>query len=213
MVFLFAACGAAPPALPDGVGRGLVQCDKEPPAGATTWQRPEWRVGDQFVFLRGESVKGEFVVTAVTAEHYAMRIKNIEVRRTLDLGNLGEWSSRGDALHVLSPVDVRYSWPLWVGKRWSCEFVDRSAGGEVVPTRADYVVEDLDTVTVAAGTFPALRIVRTTRRLDAEDFLPRWQVTWYSPDAGTEVRQQNGDTLVELEHFERAAATGSASGK
>lgn len=210
IVFLLAACGSAPPAppampaMPEGSGRGVVQSDEQAPAGAATWARPVWRAGDRFTFVRGGVLRGEFVVTDATAEHYAMRIGELEVRRTLDLGNLGEWSAAGEVQHVLSPVDVRYCWPLWVGKRWTCEFVDRALGGEAIPMRVDYVVEDLDTVTVPAGTFPALRIVRSARRTDSDKFLPRWQVTWYAPDAGTEVRQQNGDTLVELEKVQRA---------
>jgi hypothetical protein len=203
---LLAACGSAPPAGSAGdAGRGVVAFDAEPPAGATTWARPAWRTGDRFVLLRGERLRGEFRVTAATDTHYAIDTgSGVELRRDLDLGNLGEWRPGGEAVHVLAPVDVRYHWPLWVGKKWSCEFVDRARGGSIA-MRADYAVEDLDTITVPAGTFPALRIVRTLRLLGAPDeYLPRWQVAWYAPELGTEVRQLFGDTIVELVEIERA---------
>jgi hypothetical protein len=184
-------CSAPPPALPDGDAPGIVHADPAPPPGATTWARPAWREGDRFELVRGERLRGALVVRPR--------------RRDLDLGNLGEWGPDGQALHVLSPADARYHWPLWVGKRWSCEFVDRAPGRPALPVRADYVVEDLDTVTVPAGTFAALRIVRTLRRLDApDDFLPRWQVSWYAPDPGIEVRQLVGDNALELAADSRA---------
>ncbi len=196
----FAACHTPPPPLPDGTGRGVVAFDATPPAGAATWPRPSWRAGDRFVLVRGERRRGEFRVSAATASHYAIDAGNgVELRRDLDLGNLGEWDANGEPRHVLSPVDTRYHWPLWVGKRWSSEFVDRPRGGAALAMRADYVVEDLDTITVAAGTFRALRIVRTLRLVGAGDqYLPRWQIVWYAPEPGTEVRQLIGDTLVEL---------------
>jgi hypothetical protein len=204
------ACGGCqappPPALPEAEGRGVVEADREPPAGAATWARPTWNVGDRFVLVRGERLRGEFRVTAATPTHYAIDPGNgIELRRDLDLGNLGEWRPDGEPLHVLSPVDARYHWPLWVGKRWSCEFVDRARAGEPVAMRADYLVEDLDTITVPAGTFAALRIVRRLRLVGApEQYLPRWQIVWYAPALGTELRQLFGDTIVELAEHARA---------
>lgn len=199
-----AACGSAPeakPTLPEGTGRGLVTADDAPPAGAVTYARPTWRVGDAFALVRGEVATGEFTVEAIDERGYVIRgAGGVRMRRDLDLGNLGEWQPDGDQpLHLLSPVDVRFHWPLWVGKHWQCEFVDRAAGGPAMTMLADYVVEDLDTVTVRAGTFAALRIVRTLRLPAAGDrVMTRTQVIWYAPSIGSEVRQILGDTAVEL---------------
>ena len=197
----FAACQGAPaPTMPDGMGRGLVQFAAAPPAGAATWARPEWQQGERFTAVQGERSQGAFVVVAVEPEAYVLDVgSGLHLRRDRDLGNLGEWvAAENTPLHLLSPVDVRYHWPLWVGKRWSCEFVDRVRGGASMPMRATYLVEGLDTVTVAAGTFEALRIVRTLHRLEApEQFRARTQVTWYAPAVGFEVRQLAGE-VVEL---------------
>lgn len=152
------------------------------------------------MLVRGEQRKGTLAVTAVTDAHYELDPgADVRVRRDRDLGNLGEWSLAGEPLHVLAPADVRYHWPLWLGKRWSCEFVDRSPGAEPITMRADYLVEGLDHVTVPAGTFAALRVVRTVRRVgEASEYLTRAQVTWYAPAIGCEVRQLVGETFVEL---------------
>ena len=200
LLLALTACHGAPTSLPDGMGRGLVEADASPPAGAATWARPEWQQGERFAAVQGELSHGAFVVTAVEPEAYVLDVgSGRHLRRDRDLGNLGEWVTAGDApQRLLSPVDVRYHWPLWVGKRWSCEFVDRMRGGPALPMRATYLVEGLDTVTVAAGTFEALRIVRTLHRLDAPgQFHARTQVTWYAPAVGFEVRQLTGE-LVEL---------------
>lgn len=205
--FVFAACGAAPaPALPDGTGRGLLHADTEAPADAVTYERPHWRVGDRFTLVRGDVLAARFVVEAADGNGYVVRGPgDVLLRRDLDLGNLGEWQPGSDEpLHLLSPVDVRFHWPLWVGKRWQCEYVDRARGGRPLTMQADYEVEDVDTVTVRAGTFVALRIVRTLRLPAAGDrVLTRTQVVWYAPDIGAEVRQILGDTEVELVEWQR----------
>jgi hypothetical protein len=121
------------------------------------------------------------------------------MRRDLDLGTLGEWSDKDEPLHLLTPVDVRYHWPLWVGKHWRCEVVDRTAGGQSLPLTVSYCVEDLDTITVPAGTFPALRILRTVHlELDGQRYVDHSTVIWYAPEIGQEVRQIISDACVEL---------------
>jgi len=200
------------------VGRGLLQVSAAAPAGAVTWQRPQWQVGDRFTMVRGEHMRGTFVVQAIEAGAYVVDMGNERlVRRDQDLGNLGEWSATtGEPQRVMSPVDVRYHWPLWVGKRWQCEFVDRTRDGLAVTMHASYEVEDLDHVEVLAGAFDALRIRRTLRLVDvahlesaarpaggSDRFLTRTQMIWFAPEAGMEVRQLLGDTLIELAEFSR----------
>jgi hypothetical protein len=173
----FAGCGSAPPpALPDGMGRGLLQADTEPPAGATTYERPDWLVGQSFVLVRGDVAGVQFFVESVDATGYWLRSSSgVHLRRDRDLGNLGEWENG-------EPV-----------------FVDRAPGDPPLTMLASYEVEDLDTVTVRAGTFEALRIVRTLQLPAAGDrVMSRTQVVWYAPSIGAEVRQILGDTEVEL---------------
>lgn len=195
-----AACSsAAAPDAPAPSAGGVVAVDAEPPAGAATWTRPQWRVGETFLLRRGERVQGAFRVTAAGDEAYVLDTGGGPLlRRDLDLGHLGASAPDGTPLRELSPADTCYHWPLWVGKRWTCEFVDRARGAQTVTMRASYHVEEVDTITVPAGTFEALRIVRTLRLPGTDNVLTRTQLTWYAPSLGTEVRQLAGDTLIEL---------------
>jgi hypothetical protein len=209
LLLAVAACAAPAPNAPLSVATGgLVAPLPAPtaPAGVASWPRPEWRVGDRFVLARSERTRFPLEVRAIEPSHYELTAGGAVLRRDRDLGNLGEWSPAGEPLHLLLPVDARFHWPLWVGKRWACEFVDRAAGQDVA-VRADYAVEDLDTITVPAGTFETLRIVRTVRRLgDGGDWQPRTQITWYAPAVGHEVRQLVGEALVELVEHTRGEA-------
>jgi hypothetical protein len=204
---LVAACTSAP-VLPEGGGAGLVAYDAAVPASTQVWGPPEWRVGDHFTLLRGGKQRIEFKVASITDEGYVLvdGLGN-RLKRGRDLSNIGEWGPDGDApLHVLTPPDVRFHWPLWIGKRWRCQYTDRTAGAQALPVESSYQVEDLDTIVTAAGTFSALRIVRTSRLMmeDGGGYLERVMVIWYAPDLGHEVRQVLGDTSVELVEWQRA---------
>lgn len=189
---------------PPASGRGLTYASTSAPAGVQSWSRPTWQVGDQFVMLRGEHMRGLFSVLAIQDHAYVVDVGNgRQVHRDLDLGNFGEWSAEtGQPLRLMSPVDVRYHWPLWVGKQWQCEFVDRAGSDQAVMMSASYEVEALDCVTVVAGVYDALRIRRTLRLVGTGDqYLTRTQMIWFAPDPGIEVRQLLGDTMIELVEY------------
>jgi len=201
----FAGCQGVGGAMPEGSGRGVLQVDAQP-EGVQTWARPEWAVGHRFSLVRGEQLRGTFEVKAIEDGVYVIDMgEGRELRRDADLGNVGEWTD-GEPKRLMSPADARYHWPLWVGKRWQCEFVDRVRDGKALPMLASYHVEGLDRIEVPAGTFEALRIARTLRLGLPEaqgKFLTRTQMIWYAPDPGIEVRQLLGDTLVELVEFSK----------
>ena len=199
------ACRVVEAPLPEGVGRGLLRADARP-SGVRVWQRPSWNVGTRIELIRGDEVRGALDVVAVEDGVYVLDDgAGRQLRRDADLGNLGEWFE-GRPTRVLSPVDVRYHWPLWIGKRWECDFVDRARGGQALPMVASYHVEGMDRVEVPAGIYDALRVRRTLRLVLPEDdgvFLSRTQMIWFAPDPGVEVRQLLGETMVELDGFRR----------
>ncbi len=201
---LWSAC-AAPPTLPPGDGPGLVAFDAEVPVGADRFERPDWQVGDSFTLLRGGKQRTTLTVTDKGPDGYRLAdaAGNTQLRG-LDLSMLGEIvSGSKEPTHALTPADVRFHWPLWVGKSWTCRYADRTAGGPSLPIETVYVVEDLDRVATPAGSHDALRIVRRSRRCDADAFVDRCNVIWYAPTIGHELRQVLGDTVVELVAFER----------
>jgi len=187
------ACSSAP-ALPAGQGRGLIAFDPAPPAGAQVWQRPAVRAGETFTLLRGGQVKNRFVVTEATAAGHTLQDESgHRLRRDADFGNLGAWPAAGDEPdHALAPVDVRYHWPLWVGKKWRCEFADCKRGRPAMLIEVGYSVEGLDSVVVPAGTFQEKLVV------EGEKYLDRISFVWFAPDAGIEVRQVIDGTAFEL---------------
>ena len=201
LLTLLAACHGTPP-LPEGSGRGLIAFDPAPPAGAQVWERPTWHQGDHFVLLRGGKQRLDVTVAVADEKGYLLvDSRGSRLQRGLDLSNLAEYEQDvAQPAHELTPGDFRYHWPLWLGKRWRCQYADRTAGGQSLPVENAYEVEALDTVVTPGGTFKALRILRTSRLLVESDaiILDRTSVIWYAPDLGLEVRQILGDTSVEL---------------
>ncbi|MBL8734949.1 MAG: hypothetical protein JNL12_00850 [Planctomycetes bacterium] len=198
----------SPRQLPEGHGRGVVAVDATPPAGAPTWAAPALRIGDRFTLQRGDDARASFEIVGRLPDAYLIDggagPGGFQLRRGLDLSYQGEFSANGEPLHVLSPADVRYHWPLWVGKRWRCEFVDRTVGGPAMPVEVAYHVEAVETTTVPAGTFETLRIVRHERRRTSQGpSRLRTQLTWYAPSVGSEVRQLVDGELFELVAVER----------
>lgn len=194
--------------LPAGEGRGLVAFDPRPPDGAPTWTRPQWKAGDRYVFERGGAVRVGVEVLAAGAAGCTLTDSTSHTiqRRDADFGRLEEATSDGTVVRAFSPRDQRYHWPLWVGKRWRCSFVDRARGGDAVPLEVDYAVEAVETVTVPAGTFETLRIARTARIAETaggDGFYARHSLAWYAPDLGFEVRHLTDGLLTELVEWTR----------
>lgn len=143
--------------------------------------RPEWRVGDRWVFRRTSLAGATAVVThrvvAATAEGYTVRILGLaaEVTRqwTPDL-HLGQ-EALGDGMTVrYEPPASYFTWPLKPGQTWGQEFqyTDGRNDGRYANTwKVGETIEPIDTV---AGRFYALRVERWsgTQRLEAY---------WYSP--------------------------------
>ena len=207
-VLVLAACGTAPkPELPQGYGEGVIAYDPLPPEGGRPplFQPPVWRVGDVFVLLRGNRVRLPLrVMRADEAGYELADPAGGRFVRDRELAVLGEGPPEGELVHVLAPRDVRYHWPLWVGKKWTQRFVDRTAGGESLPLEVRSEVEAMERVTVAAGSFDCLRIRRTSRLLLEGEYYDRTTYLWYAPDPGFEVRQLMGETEFELAEWQRA---------
>jgi len=143
--------------------------------------RPEWRVGDRWVFQRTSLGGASAVVTrqvvAATAEGYTVRVLGMpsEATRqwTLDFHLVEETLGGGTTVRYEPPASY-FTWPLKPGATWSQEFqyTDGRNDGRYVNTwKVGETIEPVDTV---AGRFYALRIERRSgpQRLEAY---------WYSP--------------------------------
>lgn len=210
LLLFLAACAGTAPTTDGEQGRGLIAFDPQPPAGAEVFQRPQWRVGDQFTLLRGGRQKLQQKVVAAGEQGYELEDQNgARLFRDPDFGMLGQASAAGvEPEHRLAPRDVRYHWPLWVGKSWKCEYVE-TTDGQSMPFAVGYVVEGEDTLQVPAGTFRCLRIRRTSARAtaDAEQYFEGTMLIWYAADPGIEVRQVISGLAIDLVEWTRAPAS------
>jgi hypothetical protein len=213
LAFALPACKSGP-ALPPGDGRGLVAADSEPPAGAEVFQRPSWRVGDRMVLLVGGQRRLEISVTRADATGYDLQNAKSGFRQRLDqdlavLADLPAPDQGDEPLRVSAPRDVRFHWPLWVGKRWRCHFLLKATEGDPMPLEVSYEVEGIDTVRVPAGSFRCLRILRVVSFAgeDERRGLQKAGAIWYAPDPGVEVRQLVEGSMIELAEWTRAGDT------
>jgi hypothetical protein len=129
--------------------------------------RPEWRVGDRWVFRRtalgGASVVVAHEVVGATADGYTVRLRGVagDVTRawTRDLELLTETSSDGTVARYAPPARL-FAWPLVPGEAWTQEFAftDGRRDGRYANTwRVGARVEPVD---VIAGRFYTLRLER-----------------------------------------------------
>lgn len=183
-------------------GRGLIAYDREAPAGAETFAAPTWTAGDAFVFVKGGRVRLAHHVEVREDGGYDLveDESGAALRLDREFGELGLRSERHPEFDVaLEPVDVRFSWPLWVGKRWSCHFVRRAAASEdAVPLVVKYHCDASETIDTQAGSFRCLRIWRTVQVAFEGNYIDRVQVLWYAPEAATVVRRLDDGVLTEL---------------
>jgi hypothetical protein len=203
---LFAGC--ATPELPEGVGEGLTSFDREPPEGVETFDRPVWKEGDRFVFVRGGILRIAMRVTEASDEEgYVLVDENLGARTLLtpDLAAIGlDVPGQPDAMQRAEPAEPMLHWPLWVGKRWSAHFLRKRVGQPPFALSATYHCDAIETIVVPAGEFRCLRIWRRLRVADTErKFLERAFVMWYSPEVGYFVRRLEDGSLMELESFHR----------
>lgn len=199
-----AACSATGVPLP--AGQGLVTEDQEPPNGAEVFEAPAWKVGDRFVYEKGGVSRLSFRVdSTVDGVHRLVDEQaGLVTLVGVDLSDRGQEKPDDPKLTVsYDPADFSLTWPLWVGKRWTCNFVRRAAGEEDVPLIVTYECDGVDTVKVPAGTFRCLRIWRRARPAKQGNYIDRISIAWYAPEVGTIVRRLNESLLVEAVEIDR----------
>ena len=187
--------------IPSGEGQGLLAVADLPP-GVTAFERPTWATGDGFTFLHAGVVRQEFRVEATEVGFRLIDEQTgLVLTKDRDFGDVGrERTGQPGSRVIHAPADIRYAWPLWVGKTWTCHYLRKTAG-EVVAMLATYAVEAEETLEVPAGTFRCLRILRSTRPAGEVSYYPRHMFVWYAPDVGIEVRWIEQDRLTELAEY------------
>lgn len=194
-----AACGTVE--MPEGEGAGLVSVDAQPASAVTTYGRPVLRQGQGFVFRKGGVVPLELRVQAAGEDGYELREMQSSIVTLLDrdLGECGERTQDGEATLAIAPADPLFTWPLWVGKRWTAEFLLKRPGVPPLPVQAQYHCDAAETIEVPAGRFQCLRVWKRMSVLGTAKYIGRASITWYAPDVGFFVQRLDSGTLLELE--------------
>jgi hypothetical protein len=144
--------------------------------------RPEWRVGDRWVFKRttlaGASIVVTHQVVAATQEGYTVQIRGLEppgTRQWTSDVHLVQETVGGGATARYEPPARYFMWPLKPGGTWeqAFQYTDGRSDGRYVNTwKVSDTIEPIDTV---AGRFYTLRVERAsgTQRLETYWYTPR----------------------------------------
>ena len=200
-----AAC-SSDSAIPEGAGEGVVRWDREAPAGAEVFKRPEWTVGDRFVYASGDWLELALEVVEIDEERIVLEETGTGARQLLDrdLGVLGQ-ELEGDeaATRVNAPADSMFRFPLWVGKRWAVEYLSKRPGGEPVPFTVEYHCDAIETLALPVGPLRCLRIWRTAKVGLEGKFQDRTTLDWYAPEIGYIARRLENGVLLSLREAHR----------
>jgi len=144
---------------------GCASKPQSPPAALLV--RPEWRVGDRWVFRATQPMGPETVVVhevvEATAEGYAVRMGRLNqtiVRYWTRELHLSRQTMNGRPLNRFEPPAMYFSWPLALGKTWSQEFDYQDGRTDGRYENRWRVGERVEPVDVMAGPFGTLRIDR-----------------------------------------------------
>lgn len=148
---------------------------------------PRWQPGDEWAFREeGARYTGTFVWAVVREEtldgkrHYIVQSGSRReiYYRADDLAYVMD-KLDGAVESSSLPGDIRYVWPLDVGRRWDFTYTyARLKDRTTEERRRDCVAEKEESVTVPAGTFQSIKIVCRNGRNGALT-----HVAWYAPAA------------------------------
>jgi len=152
-----------------------------PPADATN--APVWRPGDEWAYRYDSPTGNGTYVWSVDREeavdgvpHYVIKTGTREIfYRKSDFASSRETV---DGVIVMKhiPSRLNYIWPMHVGQTWDQTILEERAKDRQTDERVDTIrVEAEETVTVPAGTFKTLKIVRRNKKTGAIRY-----EQWYS---------------------------------
>jgi hypothetical protein len=149
---------------------------------------PTWRPGDRWAYVftsgsekRTKTIEVREVKPINGVRYYIVRNTDAEADQywTMDL----HWAASVRDAKVqarMVPPEPWFTWPLRVGQQWQHRGEFQQIDGKQ-QTEDTFVVVGSETVEVPAGTFEALKITRTTKGGDSDQY-------WYVPEVRTYVR-------------------------
>jgi hypothetical protein len=154
--------------------------------------RPEWRMGDRWVYQRttptGAISVVTYLVTGATADGYTVRLGGLkpEVRETWtrDL-HLKDQRIEGRGTAEFVPPARFFSWPLRLAQTWSQSFRFQDGRQDGDYANIWQVGALVNQITVPAGTYYTIRIERRGSGGEALDMY------WYSPKVRHWVKRES----------------------
>lgn len=167
--------------------------------------RPEWRVGDRWLFRRTPLAGVPALVThrvvQATADGYTVETEGLApaARRGWSRELALARHAVGDRVSVHDPPIRYFDWPLRLGQAWTHEFVARDGAVEGRHRHTFRVAQTVEPVDVPAGPFYAVRIEHWGSRGERVD------TYWYVPQVRYWVKLEHygGGYTEELVEFTR----------
>ncbi len=181
-------------------------------------EKPKLDKGDRWEFGRRDKVityefvetrSDDFVFHLQWDEWKSENKKETEFRNS-DLNVIQRIDENGDE-ELITPYRGPFSFPLWVGKKWSYSFSSSEKGkrgspGELVTIESDVKVVSYEQVKVPAGTFWAFKIEENRHRRGAKRGRAQTGTNitvWYSPEIKFSVKVEHDNDVYnrDLLHY------------
>jgi len=195
---------------------GYAEDKNKPPAEhqGLIAEKPKFAKGDRWEYLRRDKtiscefveMKNEALVFHLQWDEWKSEGKKETEFRNSDLNLIKVIDEKGEEEEI-TPYRGPFSFPLWVGKKWSYSFsssrkVNSSGAGEQATTDVNVKVLSYEQVKVPAGTFWAFKIEETRNKRGAKRGRAQFGTTitvWYSPDIKANIKVEHDSDVYNRE--------------
>jgi hypothetical protein len=195
---------------------GYAEDKNKPPADyqGLIAEKPKFNKGDRWEYMRRDKtiscefveMKNETLVFHLQWDEWKSEGKKETEFRNSDLNLTKVIDEKGEEEQI-TPYKGPFSFPLWVGKKWSYSFsssgkVDRQGAGELATTDVNVKVISHEQVKVPAGTFWAFKIEETRHNRGAKRGRAQFGTTitvWYSPEIKSNIKVEHDNDVYNRE--------------
>lgn len=188
------------------LGSGYASDKDKPPADyqGQIAERPTLNKGDRWDYeRRGKVVSYEFFEEKDGQLIFHIQwddgTKGTDIY-TADLNFVKHVRPNGEIKEEVTPFKGQFSFPLWVGKKWSYSFSTSKGKQGASESRSDTNVKIVayEQVKVPAGTFGAFKIEEVrygTTKKGTQSLTGKGLTIWYSPDIKRYVKIESDDEI------------------
>ncbi len=183
---------------------GAATIPEKLPANANTGPitRPQVRVGDEWIYRRGQGNTRVLIrqrVTQVSEDSMSLMTEAAGSTDTSTAVYDRQWGLRASGFNTYGPALAYYVFPLYPGKRWRIEStVDNFGAGQASKIAGEGVAAGFELVDTQAGQFVALKVLIELDTSDPGDAAHRVKVRethWYARDMLRAVRVESATQI------------------